>query len=176
MKAKFIFLIFACFLFSLVNAQESPLLFKSAVVEFDIKNAGFTVNGTVSGISAVIFWSEASLENVNIQATASVKTLETGLKARDRHLMKEEYFYEQAFPEMKLQSKKIRKISTGKYEGSFDLQIKGTTKQLVIPFTMEKGIFTGKFTLNRLDFKIGESSWILSDEVNIVFKVICQTP
>ncbi len=62
-------------------------------------------------------------------------------------------------------SKKIKHIEKNKYHGTFDLTIKGVTKQVEIPFTYtskeNEGTFSAEFTVNRRDFGVGSKSLIL---------------
>jgi polyisoprenoid-binding protein YceI len=49
--------------------------------------------------------------------------------------------------------------------------IKGKTKMISVPFTFTesnaKGTFKGSFTINRLDFGVGESSFVMGDDVSV---------
>jgi polyisoprenoid-binding protein YceI len=53
----------------------------------------------------------------------------------------------------------------------FTLVIKNKTKVITIPFafieTGDNAILKGNFTINRLDFEVGDSSFILSDNVTV---------
>ena len=57
------------------------------------------------------------------------------------------------------------------FESLSSITIKGITKDITIPFmfsqTNNKAEFKGSFSLNRLDFGIGEKSIILSDKVEV---------
>jgi polyisoprenoid-binding protein YceI len=71
----------------------------------------------------------------------------------------------------------ITKEIGGTFKGIFALTIKGTTKMVPVVFSFteiaDKAKFTGSFTINRLDFKVGSSSFILSDDVTINIEVTC---
>jgi polyisoprenoid-binding protein YceI len=70
-----------------------------------------------------------------------------------------------------MRSTKIEKKDSKAYLGNFNLTIKETTKNIQVPFNfIEKGPggeFKGEFKINRLDYKIGESSWLMDNEVII---------
>lgn len=67
------------------------------------------------------------------------------------------------------------KEEDGSFRGYFKLTIKGKTKDVLVPFTFTekdgKAIIKGSFTINRLDFGVGESSMILSNNATIIIEV-----
>lgn len=69
----------------------------------------------------------------------------------------------------------MKKKTDGSFRGYFKLTMKGKTKDVLVPFTFtEKGgkaMLKGTFTINRLDYGIGESSIILSDNAIIAIEV-----
>jgi polyisoprenoid-binding protein YceI len=89
---------------------------------------------------------------------------------RDEHLRKAEYFDVANHPKIEMRSTSITKSDNG-YDSQFDVSIKGKTKAISMPFTFVKSENTGKFSgsmqLDRLDFNVGESGFILSDDVKI---------
>ena len=136
-------------------------------VSFSIKNAGLTVNGSVGGLRAKVILDTLQPANSEIRASVEVATLQTGIAARDRHLLKQDYFDAAKYPYMILQSKNIRYLGKGKFEGVFELEIKGIKKQFKIDFYKQGQSIYATFKINRLDYKVGESSWLLSDEVSV---------
>ena len=61
------------------------------------------------------------------------------------------------------------------YKATGNLTIKGATKAISFPFTATKTangyLFSGSFTINRLDYGVGKSSMVLSDDVDVTLKV-----
>ena len=57
------------------------------------------------------------------------------------------------------------------FTGVFDVTVKGKTKAIKVPFTFtsngQTGKFKGSLKLDRTDFNVGESGFILSDDVKI---------
>jgi len=86
------------------------------------------------------------------------------------------YFDVEKYPRIKMVSKKIKHLEKNKYKATFDLTIKGVTKQVEIPFTYtgkeNEGTFSAAFTINRRDFGVGSSSLILSDEARVSIDVV----
>ena len=139
-------------------------------VQFHIKNTGITVDGKFSGIAASIKFDEDDLANSSIYASVKASTVNTGIAKRDEHLRKEEYFDVAKYPKISMKSTSISKTESG-FNGKFDVTIKGKTKNISMPFTFtnkgETGVFKGKMKLDRLDFNVGESGFMLSDDVNL---------
>lgn len=140
-------------------------------VTFTIKNAGFNVEGTFTEIKTVILWKEEAPESSQISSVVKVKSIDTGIHLRDKHLLSEEYFYANKFPEIVMQSRRLQRKDATHWEGVFELTMRGTTRQMVIPFSYKQingnGIWSAYFTLNRLDFQIGEKSWLMGNEVKV---------
>ena len=139
-------------------------------VVFHIKNAGVTVDGSFKGLAAAIKFDENDLANSSIYASVKAATVNTGIDKRDEHLRKAEYFDVANHPKITMRSTSITKSESG-FTGKFDVTIKGKTKNLTMPFTFDNKGTTGKFSgtleLDRLDFNVGESGFILSDDVKL---------
>ncbi len=62
-----------------------------------------------------------------------------------------------------------------RYEAVFDVTIRDVTKQITVPFTADKNgdswKLSGSFTLNRLDFGVGDKSIILGNEVKVFIAI-----
>jgi polyisoprenoid-binding protein YceI len=139
-------------------------------VKFYIKNAGITVDGSLSGISASIKFDEKDLVNSSIYASVKTSSIKTGIDKRDEHLRGPEYFDAAKYPKIEMKSTAISKATNG-YKATFDVTIKGKTKSIMVPFTFTSdggtGKFVGSLSLNRLDFGVGESSMVLSNDVKV---------
>lgn len=168
-------IIYLLLLPALLSAQSY-----SADVRFTIRNAGLTVDGSFGEVKPTIIFDEQMPEQANIAATVIVSSINTGIQSRDRHLLKEDYFHEKAFPQILIQSKKIRRLNGTQWEGTFNLTIKGITQTITIPFQHEKtttgAALKARFTINRLNFKVGSSSWIMGDTVTIQVQLNSKLP
>lgn len=173
---KKILAIVIVFMISLsASAQNQVWKVTNSKVTFKIKNAGLTVDGSFKGLEADIQFDPSKGFGNKIEASVDVKTINTSINARDNHLKKEEYFDAEKFPRITMKSSSFSKGDDGKFKGFFSVSIKGTTKIVPVMFsfveTNGKATFSGSFKLNRLDYKVGESSWVMSDEVNITIVV-----
>ena len=149
-------------------------------INFKIKNAGLTVNGSLQGFEGDIDFDPDNLQSSKITASVQVETIDTGIGMRDNHLKKDDYFDAEKYPKITMVSKSFTKKSDGSYEGLFDLTIKGHTEEITLPFSITEGnntrTFTTNFELDRRDYGVGGNSFILSDKVEASIKVETELP
>lgn len=147
-------------------------------IKFSIDHAlGATAEGKFSELSCTMLFAPKALDKSSMEATVASHTFYTGNATRDRNIKDEKYLNVAKFPTISMKSTKFVANETG-YLGTFDLQIKGLTKKVTLPFTFtengDKAVFQGSFNVNRLDFNVGESSVMLGDvlEVKVLLNAI----
>ncbi len=152
---------------------QKEIAFVPTPVNFIIKNAGLKVNGFIEGLEGFIILDSENQSLIKIEGTIDPNTIQTGINLRDKHLKKADYFSVNEFPKIRMTSTSITKKGKEKYIGNFDLEIKGIKKNITIPFTLssKNNMYSlkGEFSINRLDFNLGENSIILSD--NVIVKI-----
>jgi polyisoprenoid-binding protein YceI len=176
MKKYFLLILFICV--ALIGmAQNQQLTIVSSNITFKIKNAGFTVNGKFGNTTGSIQFDATKPSGNKIEASIEANTINTDNSTRDGHLKKEEYFSVDKFPKISMSATTITKEIDGKFKGLFTLTIKGISKivPVLFSFTEQEGKakFTGSFTINRLDYKVGSSSFLLSDDATVNIDVTC---
>jgi polyisoprenoid-binding protein YceI len=106
----------------------------------------------------------------------SVASIYTDSEARDEHLLESDYFNIKKYPNIVFESTEIEKITNAKYLLKGFITIKGIKKRvettLNVTTSITKVTFLTDFSLNRRDFGVGGSSFVLSKEVNIKMKYI----
>lgn len=162
----FFFLASAC-----LEAQELTQDNSTTKVTFKIKNIGMYVNGTFTEAAISSNYNAKNLEESYINATINVNSINTENIKRDKHLLKDDFFDVAKYATIKLASTKIEKISENNYKLTAKLTIKETTKSIIIPLEVienDKSITVkSSFSLNRRDYKVGGSSWVLSNTVKV---------
>jgi len=152
-------------------ASAQNVITRSAI-SFKIKNMGIGTGGTIGGLQAIVKFNPADLPASRLDASVEVNTINTDNSMRDEHLRGEDFFDLAHYPKITLKSVSFKHKSGNNFSGIFNLTIKGKTQQVEIPFTYaDKGnsiIFNGTFKLNRLDFGIGGSSLVMSNEVTVI--------
>jgi polyisoprenoid-binding protein YceI len=159
------------FLASRRDREELPVGVRECRVTFSIVNAGMEVTGVIDSVRAVANIDLDHLVQSTIVASADPATIRTGITIRDRHLMRSDYFNVACYSRIHLRSTALRKTGRHTFTGNFDLTVKGITRSVMIPFTLKrergKTQYSGSFTVNRLDFRLGEESPILGDRVTV---------
>ena len=154
-----------------VKAQQSIENSTTINVDFKIKNLGMYVKGTFDTIKINSHFDKGNLDKSYINATINTNSLTTHNTKRDKHLFKDDFFDVTNYPEIKLLSTSINKISENKYKLIADLTIKKTTKNIEILLEIKEDknatTITANFSLNRRDYEVGGSSWVLSNTVKI---------
>lgn len=144
-------------------------------IQFQIKNAGLTVDGSFKNLELNIQFNPEFPEKARMEAKVWVESIETGINLRNKHLKKEEYFHVDKFPEIYMKLMRLQKAGSG-WKGSFQLTLKGTTRLVEIPIEFTEigssAILKGKFELNRLDYGIGGKSWTMADRVAVSINIL----
>ena len=158
-----------------LQAQDKLLVAEEMTeIAFGIKNFGLNVNGSFSGLDGEIRFDEHLPESGSFDVKLPSNSINTGNKSRDKHLRSEDYFEVAKYPLITFKSSSVTRSGNG-YEVRGKLTIKNITKDVVIPFTYKKvagvGKFKGQLILNRRDYKVGKSSWVLGDAVKIYLTV-----
>ncbi len=175
MKKIFFALFFVTFT-TIIFAQNMKVT--SSSITFKIKNAGFNVAGKIQGFNGNLNFEPNNLAGSSIAASVDTKTIDTDNNLRNRHLKeKEEFFNVAKFPTIEMKSSKFEK-SGDTFMGTFDLTMKGITKAVKVPFSVSQTgstmTFTSTFTINRRDWEVGGSSWMMSDTATITVTVNAQ--
>jgi len=174
MKRFFVFMLLVSAIWtSALYAQSSVT--KSAIT-FEIKNMGITTGGSIGGLVTKVHFNPANLNVSTLEASVEVAMINTDNSAKDEHLRSEDFFDAARYPKISLKSVAFKHKSGNNYVGTFTLTIKDKSKQIEVPFSfIDKGNaieFKGAFKINRLDFGVGSSSMVLSDDV--IIKIDCE--
>jgi polyisoprenoid-binding protein YceI len=168
-------LIISFLIISIATAFAQGATVTKSSIKFQIKNLGINTGGTIGGLKATIQFNPAQLATSSIEATADVATINTDNDERDQHLRSADFFEVQRYPHITMKSVSFKRKSGANYVGTFNVTIKDKTKQLDVPFTYtENGntaAITGTVKLNRLDFGVGGSSLVLSNDVTATITV-----
>jgi polyisoprenoid-binding protein YceI len=161
-----------------ISGNVPSMEVRSHSIKFEIENAGITVEGSFPQASIEIRFDPDHLDESQLTATADASAISTGISLRDKHLLGREYFYVAKYPVISLKSKSLRQIKGNKYIGTFDLTLREKTKEVEIPFSVSKKsnevTLSGKFSIDRMEFGVGEESIILSNKVQIEIDVVAK--
>ncbi|HSZ72843.1 MAG TPA: YceI family protein [Cytophagaceae bacterium] len=162
---------------SMAQGHSRAVDYKKSSVSFKIRNAGINVEGEFKDYTVNIQFDPKALSSAHFEGKIKVKSISTGIHARDNHLCKEDYFYADKYPEINFKSTSVQQQGDG-YVIKGKLTIKDAMKDVSIPLKVSKTgieeIIEGNLTIDRLDFHVGGNSWVMSDEVMIQIKITTQ--
>src|SRR3954471_4638324 len=173
MKSKFVqsAVALCCFvmLSSFALLTLKPVDSNNAVT-FVIQNFVIDTKGEFKGLKGSIQWNEENPTASTINVSVNANTINTNIESRDKELKDETYFSTDKYPLISFVSTGIT-TSNGSYKATGSLTLKGVSKTISFPFTATKTangyLFSGSFTINRLDYGVGKSSMVLGDDVDI---------
>ncbi len=139
---------------------------------FSIKGAlGATVTGTLDISSSSIEFDPADPASASISSSVAVNTISTGNNLRDKHLKGTEYFNAEQYPEISFRSTSVVKTNDSSFTAKGMLTVKDSSKPVDIPFifiqTGDTALFSGTFTIKRMDYAIGGKSMMIGNEVTV---------
>ena len=168
------------FITGLVSAQKIlvPQGDKSKV-HFVIKNIGINTGGDLEGLTGKILMNENIPARSYADVTVKVETIDTDNERRDKHLRSADYFEVAKYSTIRIVSNSISKDMKGPgYLFTGTITIKDITKNISFPFMVLKNndgyLFSGGFTINRLDFGVGGNSATLSDNVKVELSIFAR--
>ncbi|MEP5612675.1 MAG: YceI family protein [Cyclobacteriaceae bacterium] len=176
----------------LIDDQHSYLGFR-------IKYFGYSpVRGRFDEFEGTVFYDENNISSLSVSVAIDVNSINTGNSTRDEDLLKfDTWFDAPKYPNIQFVSKRVIVRADGGFDLIGDVTIKGTTKEINVPFEPLTGIsldyggeeqidYSGRFTLDRQEFGIfGGDFWSsimedgltqLSDAVEIEIDIHTRRP
>ena len=103
--------------------------------------------------------------------------MDLGSAEANAEVIRPDWFDVAKYPQAKFVSASVKNIAGDKFEMRGKMTIKGTTKDVVVPFSLKEsaGVTTaqGAIELKRLDFKVGAGIWgdleTVANEVQVKF-------
>jgi len=190
MKARHIFIPILLLVMA-ATAQAAPAKWDldtaHSGIYFDAKHIFSIVRGHFDDYSATLNIDTDNIANSSCSVTVQTKSITTYNRKRDTHLRSAELFDTGKHPTMTFTSTKIIPKGGNRYIIEGNLTIRGITKKISAPFTfhgvkpnpfkkteMVSG-FTTQFTINRLDFKVGDGTFfnmgVIDKEVDVTISI-----
>lgn len=134
-----------------------PVNYKVKEEGYNVSFKGGKVEGIFKGLKASILFDELAPETSKIIATIDATTLETGSGMMNKHAKAENALNVKAYTVIGFESISISGKS-GVYEALGKLTLKGVTKEVKLPFTLEhkgaESLFKGKLNIAPKDYNI----------------------
>lgn len=156
-----------------VIAAQSEIAFAS-------KQMGVPVEGRFKRFDARIALDPRQPETGNVTIVVDTGSASFGIPEPDDELPKPAWFDVARFPQATFQSSAIKAVGEGRLEVAGTLRIKGFARDVVVPVTLATAgattTATGRFSVKRLDFRIGDGEWadtsLVGNEVQVMFKFV----
>jgi polyisoprenoid-binding protein YceI len=158
----------------------------SSLLRFTFEQAGANNNGRFNKYTADVTFAADNLAASKIDVSIDIASLDTGDKERDDTLKSADLFDPAKFPKARFVSSKISAAGSGRYEAQGKLTIRNVTKDIKLPITFQTkeekgrqvGYLTGRYTLKRLEYGVGQGDWKstewVKDDVIVTFSLKLQ--
>jgi polyisoprenoid-binding protein YceI len=150
-----------------INSAASEVSFRIGNMRIN------TVNGTFSGMTGTVNFNPDNTNQSKFNVCINAASVNTGNRRRDDHLREADFFNVEQFPKICFESIAISKTSSG-FIARGRLSLKGVTRIITIPFTQQGKTLIGIFTINRLDYNVGEGTgtFLVSNPVEVTIKCV----
>ena len=126
---------------------------------YSVKFTSKDPSGVFKSMRGDLYFDENNLAASRFSVTIDVASISTGNGLMNYIAKSGNWFDAERYPTIKFTSSEISKTPAG-YETTGTLELHGVQKRITIPFTFKNNIFTGSFTINRLDYKVGTADGI----------------
>ncbi|MDQ0022792.1 polyisoprenoid-binding protein YceI [Variovorax paradoxus] len=183
MKRVFcLFLAAAAFAAAAPAGAEPPtatrLVADKSQIAFVSKQMGVPVEGTFKKFDAQVAFDPRKPEGGTVALQIDTASASLGVPMSDAELPKPPWFDAVHFPQAIFQSSAIKALGDGRFEMAGKLTIKNIARQVTVPVTIAPAggyaVATGSFTIQRLDYKVGDGEWtdtsVVGNDVQVRFK------
>ena len=122
--------------------------------------------GIFKTINGDIQFNENDLASSKFDFKVDVNSINTGNGMQNKHAISAKWFDAEKYPNIEFKSSKFSKTKTG-YAVTGTMKMHGVNKEMTLPFTFSNNVFKSTFSVNRIDFKIGESMKKVSDDIKL---------
>jgi polyisoprenoid-binding protein YceI len=116
-------------------------------VSFRVRQYVSVVTGKFTDFSGTVTFDSAQPERSHVEATISVKSIDTGIAARDHHLLATDFFDAEKYPTIAFRSTSVRWMGERVADVQGDLTMHGKTLPVVIRVELQSPAKSGTDTL-----------------------------
>lgn len=151
----------------LAQPQSIALHPDNARVRFKIGHIFSAVNGSFNTFRGQLKLDRAHPEASSISWEVNVRSVDTGNSSRDGHLLKEEYFNADAHPTISFVSRSVRVVDPTHLEVAGTFTLKGVSKNLTLPVTVDSNGLECEFEIHRSDYGLSAGKPAVHENVEI---------
>ncbi len=172
MKRLFSALLIATSAFAAHAATLQPA---KSELSFTFKQMGVPVDGKFTKFEAQLDFDAKKPEAGKIAFTVDLGSVSLGDASFDAEVGKAPWFDTKRNGKATFVSTGIKPTGPAKYDVAGKLTIKGASRDVVVPITLNAGVASGSVAIKRLDFKIGDGEWadtsMVANDVTVKFKL-----
>ena len=143
-----------------------------STLEFTFMQAGAQNKGKFTRFPVSFDFAPGDLAGSRLEVTVEIGSLDTGDKERDDTLKGDDLFAAAKFPKAHFLATQFARTAAG-FEAQGKLTIRDQTRDVRVPFTFRTaveqgatvGYMSGKTTIRRLDYGVGQGDWKATDQV-----------
>lgn len=155
----------------------------ASLLRFSFEQSGANNTGRFGKYTADVTFAADNLAASKIDVSIDTGSLDTGDKERDDTLKQAELLDPAKFPKARFVSSKITLVGAGRFEAQGKLTIRDVTKDIKLPITFQTkdekgkqmGFLTGRYSLKRLEYGVGQGDWKstewVKDDVLVTFSL-----
>jgi len=170
---RFLLITFPVLLLAAPIAQGAEYDFDRAhsSFRFGVQHIYSTVYGHFDTYSGKVMFDPAKPADSSFQFTVKVKSIQTGIVKRDKHLLSNDFFTAGKYPEITFTSSSVKHTGGNNYAVAGTLQMKDVKKEVVLPVVywgskvhpMDKSKkvagFDFKLRVDRLAYNVGNGKF-----------------
>ena len=115
-----------------VAAEQYTLDAAHSQMTFRVRQYVSVVTGRFTDFSGTVNFDSGQPERSRVEATILVKSIDTGIAARDHHLLAADFFDAEKYPTMSFKSNSVQLIGERSADVSGELTMHGKTRPVVI--------------------------------------------
>jgi polyisoprenoid-binding protein YceI len=162
-------LAFAAALAAPAAQAQSNVIAARSFIRFALTQMGISVEGRFRKFDATIAFDPAKPEATKGEFTVELASIDLGTPESEAEARRKPWLDVQGFPQARFTAASVKALGGNRFEARGPLTIKGTTRDIVAPFTVSDAngvrVVDGQFTLKRLQYKVGEGEWADTDTV-----------
>ena len=144
-----------------------------STLEFAFVQAGAQNKGQFKRFTVTMDFSADNLAASHLDVTIDMNSLDSGDQERDQTLRDTDLFAVKKFAQARFSAGQIVKTASG-YEAVGKLTIRDVTRDARVPFSFRTvqeggaatGYMSGKTSVKRLDYGVGQGDWKATDQVS----------
>lgn len=167
------------------GAEQYTLDAAHSQLTFRIHQFVSVVTGKFTDFSGTVTFDASRPEGSRVEATILVKSIDTGIAARDHHLLAADFFNAEKYPTMVFKSTSVQLIGEQAADVHGDLTMHGVTRPVVIHVDLLSSVKSSSDTLgwkiiahlHRSDFGLRwnpviEAASGISDDIDIQMRIL----